>query len=173
MAILTPEPLALPAPGIIDALTVLAECVCTTLAVEGAGETCWCGVHPGAAVSWDYCSGGECRSDTCGMAWVRPTTVFPYDAFAQPVIDLRCAHPLAWGVEVGSLRCMPQPSSGELLSPEESMEVTWGQVLDARAIHNALKCCDIKIAPVLYTPVGPQGGCVGGYWTAFLDIQDW
>jgi hypothetical protein len=163
-------PIALPIPGIIVALTDLIECVCGLLATEGAGEPCWCGIHPGAQVSWDYCSGGECSSDMCGMAWVRPDLVFPYDSFPLPVVDPNCRKPLAWRVEVGALRCMPQPSTGELLTPVESMAVTWGQILDARAIHKALQCCDVSVTVEGYTPVGPQGGCVGGFWVGYVDV---
>jgi hypothetical protein len=48
-------------------------------------------------------------------------------------------------------------------------EVAIGQLLDANALHRALKCCGLDIGVAAYTPLGPEGGCVGGSWLAFLD----
>lgn len=153
----------------IAPLLDLVECVCTELTAAG-GEPCWCGLLPGATVSWDYCT--DCGNDHCGMAWVRVVGITPYDVFPTGIIDLRCARPLALQIEVGSLRCMPQPADGELLTPEASVEVSLRQVLDALALHRALQCCQERdFALSAYTPVGPQGGCVGGFWTAFIDIS--
>src|SRR5262245_57213126 len=91
----------------------LADCVCTEL--TAIHPLCWCGVGPGAEGSWEYC--GECPDSSCGMGWVRLATVFPYDFFPQPVIDDRCTKPLAAAIEVGALRCLPQPADGSILDP--------------------------------------------------------
>lgn len=167
-------PPALPYPSVQAILLELVDCVCTSLADNGAGPTCWCGLYPGETISWEYC-GGECDEGACGMGWVRATTVFPYETFPVPVIDSRCQRPLAWGVEVGALRCMSMGQ--EIASPEEMADTSLSQVLDARALWLALKCCQdnngrsIEISPDVYTPVGPLGGCVGGFWTAFLTLD--
>ena len=161
-----------PPPPITEAVAMammqLSECVCTELTSTGAGQPCWCGMYPGAAVSWEYC--GECSGERCGMGYVRLAGVFPYSAFPQQVIDDRCTLPLAWAVEVGALRCMPQPGDGELLAPAEMAEVAVGQILDASALHRAIKCCGLDVAVQLYQPTGPQGGCVGGFWMAYLAV---
>ena len=154
-------------PRIVLALDALATCVCEQLATTGAGPTCWCGLYPGAAVSWEHC--GECDGGVCGMGYVRLARVFPYNTFPQGVIDLRCASPLAWAVEIGALRCLPQPADGEPPSPEIAAEATVNQMLDARAIWEAMKCCGLEIGIETYIPVGPEGGCVGGFWLAYLD----
>lgn len=101
------------------ALDALATCVCEFLALEGAGPTCWCGLVPGGPnVSWEACSGGECRTDVCGMGYVRLGTVFPYETFPVQTITDRCDRPLAWGVEVGALRCVPVHDDGTPPTPE-------------------------------------------------------
>lgn len=156
-------------PRIAVALLELTECVCAELVTSGGGPTCWCGLYPGASVSWDYC--GECNGDKCGMAYVRLAGISPYEIFPFPAVDDRCSRPLAWGVEVGVLRCMPQLSEGELLDPEGMAEVSVVQALDARAVWTALKCCGIDIAVETWRPLGPNGGCVGGAWTAFLAVD--
>jgi hypothetical protein len=83
------HPIAIAPPRIIMALVDLADCICTELAATGAGPTCWCGLYPGAQVSWEFC--GECSGNTCGMGWVRLAQVFPYNVFPTGTIDLNCA----------------------------------------------------------------------------------
>lgn len=161
----------LPTPPLVAlALTELVDCVCEQLKVNGAGDTCWCGLLPGAIPGFDYCA-GECANDVCGMGWVRLVSVFPYSIFPVPVTDDRCALPLAWAVEVGAVRCMPLTEDGSPLSAQLMTEVALNQIFDARALHAAMKCCDLSIAAELYTPYGPEGGCVGGWWTAYLPLD--
>ena len=149
-------------------LYALAEEVCSALTVHGAGPTCWCGMYPGAVVSWEHC--GECAGGVCGMGYVRLAAVFPYDNFPEPMVDDRCIRPLAWQVEAGALRCLPQPSDGEPPTAEVTTEVALNQIADAYAIYWALRCTGLDIAVGSYFPVGPAGGCVGGYWNAYLPI---
>jgi hypothetical protein len=172
MTILEPHPehpIAMPVPKAIEQLVDLAECVCALLATEGAGETCWCGLYPGAQVSWEYCT--ECSADACGMGYVRLASGTPYLIYPQPAIDDRCALPLVWGVEVGAMRCMPVLESGELIPEGLMAEVAIRQMLDARAIRKAIKCCTGDFGLGSWIPQGPQGGCVGGYWQAFMDVD--
>lgn len=155
--------------NVIGALADLADCVCTELAASGGGETCWCGLYPGALVSWDYC--GECSAGRCGMGYVRLAEVFPYTVFPQQELDLRCTRPLAWTVEVGALRCLPQPPDGSPLDPVAMADIAVIQALDASALYRAVKCCGTEAAVEVYQPVGPQGGCVGGFWRAYLAVE--
>jgi len=74
-------------------------------------------------------------------------------------------------VEVGALRCVPQPHDGEALTPIEMAEVAIGQLLDAHALHRALKCCGLEVAVAAWVPAGPEGGCVGGFWSAYLAVE--
>lgn len=162
-----PSGLVLPpaAPVILD----LVECVCDRLTAEGAGRPCWCGLLPGLEVSWDYCA--ECDNGTCGMGWVRLASVFPYNVFPIQSLEVGCALPLAWAVEVGALRCMPT-SDGMLPDPSITAEAAAAQYADAYALYRALMCCNAPlVAAGIYTPTGPQGGCVGGFWTAWLSAD--
>jgi hypothetical protein len=44
-------------------------------------------------------------------------------------------------------------------------------VLDAAALHSAIKCCGLDAAIETYQPIGPEGGCVGGLWRAYLPLN--
>jgi hypothetical protein len=165
------HPIAVEPPLIALALLELAECVCAELAATGAGPTCWCGVYPGAAVSWEYCSAGECSNGVCGMGYVRLAGAFPYETFPVPALDDRCIKPLAWAVEVGALRCFPQPTDGHLNEPSVTAEISLGVAMDAAALWRAIKCCGFDAGVEMYRPAGPDGGCVGGFWTAFLSTD--
>jgi len=155
--------------SVVAALADLGDCVCTELTAGGGGEPCWCGLYPGAAVSWEYCN--ECSGDRCGMGYVRLAGVFPYSVFPEALIDVRCTYPLAWAVEVGALRCMPQPSDGHVPDPATLSETALVQALDASALYRAIKCCGLQVAVEAYLPIGPIGGCVGGFWRAFLAVD--
>jgi hypothetical protein len=165
MTIVEPGPVTL---NVLNGLDALSAAVCNELATSGAGPTCWCGLYPGSAPSWEYC--GECSGSACGMGYVRLAGVFPYSTFPIQAVDFHCVMPLAWTVEVGALRCVPQPADGELLSPSLMGNVALEQVLDAQALYRALKCYGLDVAAESYTPVGPMGGCVGGFWRAFLAL---
>lgn len=163
------HPIAIAPPTIALALEALANCVCEELALTGAGPTCWCGLYPGAQVSWDYCT--ECQNDRCGMGYVRLAGAFPYDVWPVPAVDDRCTRPVSWLVEVGALRCFPQPPDGELPDAVALSEVSLRQAMDAKALWTAIKCCGLDMAIEAYRPVGPGGGCVGGFWVAHAAVD--
>ena len=170
MTITAPAATPILPPYILPVLIDLAECVCTKLAEEGAGRTCWCGIWPGAEVSWEYC--GECAGDACGMGWVRLMAVFPYDTFPVASIDLRCSRPLAYQVEIGALRCLPQPAEGTVVDPAVMTEVALSVAADTWALYRAAECCEASDKAIVgYLPLGPSGGCVGGSWSIFLAVD--
>ena len=49
-------------------------------------------------------------------------------------------------------------------------EVAIDQAVDARAMHTASSCCGLDVAVEAYVPLGPLGGCVGGVWSAYLEV---
>ncbi len=156
--------------SLTEALLELTDCVCTELATTGAGPTCWCGLWPGLDVSWEYCT--DCPGDRCGMGWVRLAGINPYETFPTAAVDLRCTLPLAATVEIGALRCMPIPGDGEILQPAPMGDVALTVTADALALRNAVLCCqNPNLALGLWQPTGPQGGCVGGFWTIFLALD--
>lgn len=171
--------MTLPAPAAEDALvtdtmiwpaiTRLAECLCTEIAAAGLPPTCLCGVMPGEIVDASYVSESE------GMAWVRLAGAYPYSAF--PVADLTgnpCVMPLGFELEVGSLWCAPVASSSRGAPPsmESQFETAEIQVAAMAAMHRAIVCCmpseRATSALGAYTPIGPEGGTVGGIWTLYL-----
>jgi hypothetical protein len=156
-------------PFITPHLVTLTECVCEELAATGAGPTCWCGMYAGALPAWDYC--GSCDGDVCGMGYVRVVTAFPYEVFPIPTLDNTCRRELAWQIEVGAMRCIPVHDDGLPLAEADMAEVWVGQMLDTWALYKALTCCEAPGMSVQsYTPVGPEGGCVGGFWTAYVSM---
>jgi hypothetical protein len=72
-------------------------------------------------------------------------------------------------IEVGALRCFPILEDGEILAPNDMNHLAAEQMQDAHALYRALLCCDAPSMVVqAWTPLGPEGGCVGGMWTAFI-----
>lgn len=159
-------------PPFADALLSLADCLCERLAETPGGPPCWCGPLPGQEAPWDYC-GGECGGGACGIGYVRLDISNPSDTFPIPTLDLTCAKPMAYRVELGVLRCVPQPADGELLDPALMFDVVMGQWHDMYAMQRAIMCCDGYTDRALeaYTPLGPQGACVGGAWTFWMGLD--
>jgi hypothetical protein len=159
---------------ILQILSDLHACVCEAVATDGQGPVCWCGIWPGETVSWDFC-GAECSSDACGMAWVRAGIAAPFDTFPVAVLDPNCDKPLFYEIEVGILRCLPvMDEDGSLPSPEAITEAALGLAIDQMALHRAIRCCELTSKVVAnWRPVGPQGGCVGGFWTLYVDPTTW
>jgi len=157
-------------PRVVTALDEISRCLCAEL--TAVAPLCWCGIWHGDTVSWDYC-GSECAGNACGMAWVRITSLFPYDTFGTPTLDLHCRLPIAYGIEVGCVRCMPTMGpNGELPPPDEVEESSLRMIADAEAMYRALRCCAAAtLAIELYSPAGPLGGCAGGTWTGYLTMD--
>lgn len=137
----------------------MQQCLCETLTERGLmpGD-CFCGILPGEQATWDY-------SD--GLAYVRlvdayPSTVFP-TANATPSVS--CSAMLVATLEVGLLQCLPINADGRPLTQEQSTEVARLQIAGMRALQQAIACCDLPLVVLgSYTPQGPQGGLVGGFW---------
>lgn len=132
-------------------------------------QTCFLGVLHGQSAPWDYGMEGL-------MVWVRLTGAFPSTQFPAPDQGLLgCPKPLAFGIEVGALRCAPLPNetTGDLPSATEQEAVAAEATSDMVALYRAVACCfgdgsarrfqDISLGA--YTPLGPMGGVTGGAWT--------
>jgi hypothetical protein len=149
-------------------LTELATCLCSELEEAQLPDLCFCGVLPGADVPADYVS------EDAGMAWVRLMNVYPSTIFPSTDTSLKsCVVPLAAQVEIGVLRCSPSPDdAGTPPSAAAMWEATRLQMADMAAMYRAVRCCYAKgKAMVLgqYTPIGPQGGVVGGTWSVWFE----
>lgn len=148
----------------------LSDCFCAELAVTSAPVGCCC-LYPGQEIAWDSCDPG--------MAWVRVAQVYPVGS-RFPVQDTGlevgpCGTTGGWAVvlELGALRCMPQPGNDGSLPPCGAVSDTARLVLaDAHAMRRAVECCDWRSAaggdPAAelvfgaWQPLGPQGACTGG-----------
>lgn len=151
----------------------LAECLCGLLA-ERDPVACCC-VQPGSEVAWDDCTGGQ--------AWVRIVNEYHVgDRFPNPQNTASpCGGVGGWAVvlELGVLRCMPQPDSmANLPSCSAVQDVAYRIAADKQTMREAIYCCDWReparntwqedgagLVVGGWNPVGPEGGCVGGVMT--------
>jgi hypothetical protein len=150
---------------IFDVLTEVAACLCAQIQIDGLPEPCFCGVVPGEAIAIDYA--GDC-APLCGMAWVRLSNVYSAASVGvASVLPGNCGRSTGIDIEVGIVRCISAgDSDGSPPSPEELQDATELQLADAMVLQRTLICCDAldsgSIIMGTYTPVGPQGGVVGG-----------
>ena len=151
--------------------TELASCLCRTIAINGLPAPCFCGVLPGEAVAYDYCA--PCEGDACGMAWVRLVAAAERSVvFAATTLAATgnpCDVSLAATFEIGILRCAPTlKENGDLPTMADHLAAAELQFADMAAARESALCCFTdrrQIALGAYTPIGPEGGCLGGAWT--------
>lgn len=146
-------------PGLVGAIG-------TEFDKAGIESPAFLGVWPGQLVSYDHCGDGECG----GQTWVRAASVFPASNFPNPDTDVNRWGTMAVLVEVGTVRCAPQPEhADEFPTAEQYLDCAREALADMaamrRAICNYLTSIDRDFILGSYTPVGPDGGCVGGIWT--------
>lgn len=146
----------------------MLECLCAEVNQSIGGPVCWCGMVPGAQVAMDHC--GPCTSGgQCGQAWFRLNRAYGSNRFPQPVFDATsCQAPLAYEWQAGVWRCVPVWDGGEDAPPTVPQQLTASliQISDMQAVYRAILCCVTDEAALgQYTPVGPNGGCGGGFWT--------
>lgn len=128
-------------------------------------------INPGIEVPWDNCCEDE------GQLWARVTQRVPTatgrTAYPAPATSGSNCPPGIWAttIGVGALRCAhtvndngDPPSAGEMTLDAVDM------LQDAAVIEHAVTCC-FNNSPALHrlnltgwTPLGPEGGCVGGEW---------
>jgi len=152
-------------------LAVLLEELSAGLEDAGLLESmCTVTIFPGIAVPIDYVG----SSDTCGsMAWVRHVSTNPTIQFPSADLSIdNCASTLAHIIEVGLIRPSPIPESDgrhvdlpdDLTHMNASLQLADDMMLMKDAIARAAKVIDFVILGS-YTPVGPEGGAVGGIWS--------
>lgn len=145
-------------------LDQLAVCLCEELIRSALPPTCFCGVVAGEPAF-------DITEDDRGYAWVRLVAVSPTTDFPAPTITSRnCASMLMAQFEVGVMRCFPGALTGEMPTTTEQWEAVRLQQADMAAMYRAIQCCAKKYAEFTlgaYTPVGPDGGYVGGNWTVY------
>lgn len=156
-----------PADLVIGKAESLLSCLESTLSAYNA-EACRTFLAPGGPPPWDTCC--DCGTGE-GQAWVQIAQVFPTDNFpTQQTGAMRCP-PTGFGVQmfIGILRCAATvDDTGRAPSAAKMMEDARKVQRDRAIITEALRCCYLQTEdPGSYvvgawTPLGPQGGCVGG-----------
>jgi len=134
-------------------------------------------VRPGAAFApYFSTTEDECR---CGVAWVRLVSIgLDGDADAAPrnAAGALCGSvQYVATVELGVQRCPTFGDAHQNPTAAESLADTLAQLSDERAMRAAIRCCFGSmqdVTPVEYTPIGPEGMCLGGAWTATLVLDD-
>lgn len=160
------------------ALGDILDCLLAALADHDA-RVCRSFIAPGLTVPWDDCC-PDCGGAE-GQAWVGvgPAGMFPAGPFpSQDTSPQRCApHEYAAEVVVGVLRCAH--TVDDQGHPPTAVQVTADAAKvhrDAAIVRDALLCCyaadldpgEFRLGA--WAPLGPQGGCVGGQWTATIRL---
>lgn len=124
-------------------------------------------VLAGSAVALDYITGpGD------GFAFVRlgsgfQTTQFP---IPQQTYSAGTALQIARQFELGIARGIPLPEDGSPLSRDEWFDISRLALADMNAIVATIcsyfKSRDIPFIVNNWVPLGPDGGVIGGSWTA-------
>lgn len=134
---------------------------------------CAVAAMPGSEIPYDY------GQESCGgLLWVRlaganPTVSFP----SADVTASSCAQTLAYSLEVGIMRPAPlaEVNGDEFILPtdQENGNATEQQMLDMESMLVAIANLreDVEdLLPGTYTPLGPEGGVVGGRWTLTVGL---
>lgn len=158
-------------PTIFDRLVMIRDCLCNQIKVDGLCDVAFCGVVPGEAAAGDYFN---CGGAANGMAWVRLANSYMATSVGQADLTIgNCAKDIGFDVEVGIMRCAPVASvNGTPPTAAAVNDAAAQQLLDMQALYRAIACCDeIDSKDHIigtYTPLGPEGGVVGGILTVSL-----
>lgn len=144
-------------------LLALKDCIAATL------EKCSrpvCRVDVLAADA-DQLDGCDCCDDpgVDGRAWIRVDRMVS-SGQAMP----GCPPPLRAEVHVGISRCATLTEEGKLASTDALMHDAHKVYSDAQALYSAVVACKRKAVATTWTPQGPEGGCIGGYWTVEVPV---
>lgn len=147
-------------------MVALVGCVNAELEKSGLESVAFAGLMPGNQTIHEWC-GEDCGG---GQLTVRLITEFPTSSFPDQNGEAWTSQmTLAYTLEVEIMRCMPIPEDGQPLSMEHQLSAARAQLADMAAMRRAICACfqsrEKAFALGQYTPVGPQGGCVGGNWT--------
>ena len=154
---------------IADRIAELTACLETELASDPPCEIVW---WPGNEVSWEFCD--DCGGARCGMAYIVVSNVFHYQTFPFPDTESegRADSPLGYDLRVGVLRCLGGAEDDGNIEAEAYDAAALRQHNDALAVRRAVRCCsdDISVRIGQYTPEGPDGNCVGGFWSVTIGL---
>jgi len=150
-------------------LIELADCLCQEIKKREMPEPCFCGVLPGDEAPLVYCN--ACRG---GQAWVRLVGVGePMGDFTIPTNV--CAGVIIVQIEMGMVHgYLPVDGDGEPADMSRALAATTRQLDEMDAMYHVLTCCPLtmqeKVSSLSYTPVGPDGTCLGGIWSGIIPV---
>jgi len=172
-------------PGILQGLRACLEHELTRRAADGGAPVPGkIEVRPGAAFApYFSTTEDECK---CGVAWVRLVGVALGGGDDGPTRNAagRICAAITWTVtvELGVQRCPAFGDAQHVPTASDSLNDTLTQLSDERAMRAAMLCCfpndpdpnvpGQDVTPVEYTPIGPEGFCFGGTWTATMELDD-
>ncbi|MFI6290013.1 hypothetical protein ACIBEJ_00420 [Nonomuraea sp. NPDC050790] len=158
----------------------LLACFCEALNGTVAGAPCRCSLLPGANVAADLCC--DCGRGN-GQAWVRVDGMWPTTSrWPQRLLEAEACPLGMWAVqlELGAYRCAAKvdgrgrPPSAERLTRDTEIVLD-----DAAAMRLAASCCfrpaggpTRRMIVGEWRPLGPEGGCVGGYLQVTVKADD-
>lgn len=156
-------------PGAYPVMVDLAAQVQKEIVKSGLDPIDKVTLQPGIQPVSDYAG----NKSNCGEIIVNMTSAFATDAFPDAVPTATCSDELAFVVTVWVLRCaapmggttqQPKPPS-----PEAQLASTRDHLADMQAVRRAIVCTfrdmDRQYVVGNFTPWGPSGNVVGGYWT--------
>lgn len=156
-------------------LTQLASCLCAKLNEEGQTPTCFCGVVAGAQSvndTWTECDNRD------GRAWVRLAASYPAEvAGEQATRKQNLKLGLGIDIELGIERTIVWDPDDGTISEAQHLEMVTQEVLDMKAIFQAVGCCegfkaqDVDVVVGQWSPLGPQGLVYGGLLPIFVKID--
>ena len=147
----------------------LADCLCQEIKKREMPEPCFCGVLPGDDAPFIYCN--VCQG---GQAWTRLVGVgTPSGDMELPLNN--CVGMMAVQIEMGMVSgFLGIDDDGEPIGMGANFAAFERQIDEMDAMFTALTCCDLtiqeKVSGLSYTPVGPEGGCLGGIWTGTVPV---
>lgn len=154
---------------VVGALEAIRDVIADKFEEDGHNNFCLLTLMPGEQVPFDYCD----RCDD-GMAWVRLASLQP----PQDRLDntpMQCFTEMSMTVEVGHIFSAPWPESdGDLPDEHDHTDATLRQIRSADLLLQALLCTDLPSGETptdpTYVPLGPDGGCLGGAWSATVRV---
>lgn len=122
-------------------------------------------VAPGAEVAWDDCCEGQ--------LWGRVVNLAPLQSTSQQSAR-GCFEPFyLLSIELGILRCASVVNNqGKAPRPETLTDEGLRGIADMAALLEAIQCNDRTRTIGRWTPRGPDGGCVGGFWTFDVRVSN-
>lgn len=160
----TAQETVVPTSGLGRLLIGLLNCVCAAFTDDGR-PVCRCSVR--WAIQWPSMTGCKCDCDDGnGEAWTQLVRM-QQNVTVTAASGAACLNTASATVNVGYHRCVTSAGTGgSVPSPETYTTDSLGLLADEETIRRTLTCCEVpgwQITAGSFQPLGPAGGCAGGY----------